>query len=254
MRIGNIECYGIIYKIMNKINRKVYIGKTIRCFNKRYGSKGEGIERVYNYYKLSKEKGRFVNKHLFNSIEKYGFDSFEVIEIYDIAFSKEELNIKEKCYIQLFNCIDNGYNISYGGESFVSLKGEDNPMYGRPWWNENTPKEKIDEWKRKLNRKGENNPMYGKHHTDESNEKNRQSHLGKNTGKDSPHAKSVICVTTGRIFECIKDASEYYNCNMNNIGLCCNGKRKSCGKLEDGTKLVWMFLKDYNKRKRNDNE
>lgn len=27
-----------------------------------------------------------------------------------------------------------------------SLSGNKNPMYGRPWWNENTPQEKIDEW------------------------------------------------------------------------------------------------------------
>ena len=43
------------------------------------------------------------NDYLLKSIEKYGFNAFEVIEIFDIAFSKEELDIKEKCYINIFN-------------------------------------------------------------------------------------------------------------------------------------------------------
>ena len=30
LNIGNIEVYGIIYKIQNKINQKVYIGQTIK--------------------------------------------------------------------------------------------------------------------------------------------------------------------------------------------------------------------------------
>lgn len=41
---------------------------------------------------------------------------------------------------------------------------ENVPMYGRTWWDENTPQEKIDEWKAKISKKsaGENNPMFGK--------------------------------------------------------------------------------------------
>ena len=36
MKIGNLEVYGVIYKITNKINRKIYIGQTIEGFKKRY--------------------------------------------------------------------------------------------------------------------------------------------------------------------------------------------------------------------------
>lgn len=117
MMVGNIECYGIIYKITNKINGKCYIGQTIVGFNKRYLCSGKGIQRVYGYHKKYKKYGKAYNDYLFKSIEKYGEDAFEVIEIFDIAFSKEELDIKEKTYIKLFNCNvkNKGYNFTDGG-------------------------------------------------------------------------------------------------------------------------------------------
>lgn len=46
MKIGSLEVYGIIYKITNKVNNRVYIGQTTKDFNKRYNRKGIGVERV----------------------------------------------------------------------------------------------------------------------------------------------------------------------------------------------------------------
>lgn len=121
MRIGNIKVYGVIYKITNKVNDKVYIGQTTRKngFKGRYSAKGDGIERVYKYHVRQKRNGESCNEHLLKSIEKYGLENFEVCEIFDMAFSKEELNIKEEVYIQLYNSIDrkNGYNFKEGGNN-----------------------------------------------------------------------------------------------------------------------------------------
>lgn len=123
MKIGNIECYGIIYKIKNKINGKIYIGQTIqeKGFNGRYNANGQGIERVYNYHMKNLKSCYSFNSHLLNSIEKYGFESFEVDEIFDIAFSREELNIKEKCWISIYKSNDrrHGYNIKEGGSGEI---------------------------------------------------------------------------------------------------------------------------------------
>lgn len=67
----------------------------------------------------------------------------------------------------------------------------------------------------------------GKHHTEESKKKMSESRKGKRTGKDSPFAKKVICITTGEIFDCIKDAERKYNVDSSSIVRCCKGTQKS---------------------------
>ena len=61
----------------------------------------------------------------------------------------------------------------------------------------------------------------------------------------------VICITTNKIFNTMKDAMEFYGIKTNHISSCCKGDRKSCGKLEDGTKLQWKYLDDYLKDNNN---
>ena len=41
VKIGNLEVHGIIYKIENLVNHKVYIGQTTQGFNKRYNYSGK---------------------------------------------------------------------------------------------------------------------------------------------------------------------------------------------------------------------
>jgi hypothetical protein len=119
LRIGNLEVYGIIYKIVNKINNKVYIGQTIRPFNIRYQRKGEGIERVYKYHITLRNYNGSENEHLLRSIEKYGFSNFDIIENFDYGINKEELNEKEIYWINYYNSTDNnyGYNHTKGGHN-----------------------------------------------------------------------------------------------------------------------------------------
>ena len=117
--------YGIIYKIINKVNGKVYIGQTVQGFNKRYKYKANlDIDRVYKYHKSNKENGYTYNEHLLRAIKKYGLISFDVIKVFDFAFSKEELDIKEICWITVFDCFKKGYNNCEGGNGISGLKGE----------------------------------------------------------------------------------------------------------------------------------
>ena len=113
----------VVYKITNKINNKVYIGITQQKngFKDRYSSRGEGIERVYNYHLQCKNKGRYYNIHLLGAIEQYGFENFEVEEEFDKAETIKELQEKEKYWIKYYNS-DNpkyGYNNTKGGEGEV---------------------------------------------------------------------------------------------------------------------------------------
>lgn len=59
----------------------------------------------------------------------------------------------------------------------------------------------------------------------------------------SPYTK-VRCITTKKEFNSIKEAKDFYNIPNAQISFCCQGKRKSAGKLEDGTKLVWEYIKE----------
>lgn len=119
MKIGNLEVYGIIYKIENLVNGKVYIGQTTQDggFNKRYHFSGCDIERVYNYHLNKNKYNEGYNGYLLNSIKKYGFDTFKVAKIFDIAFSKEELDIKEQIWIRIYDSTnkEHGYNFDEGG-------------------------------------------------------------------------------------------------------------------------------------------
>lgn len=121
MKTGDGEVYGVIYKIRNKVNNKIYIGQTTRKrgFNDRYCFKGEGIERVYNYHIALKKYNGAYNNHLIKSIEKYGFDNFEVDEEFDIAKSEYELNSLEYLYIKTYKTTNRkyGYNFKDGGDS-----------------------------------------------------------------------------------------------------------------------------------------
>ena len=157
-----MKIYGIIYLIINKVNNKCYVGQTTneKGFNGRYNRGGVGIEKVYNFHKTNKNRNKSFNLHLLSAIEKYGFEAFEVKECIDVAFSREELNIKEKVYIQLYDSFKNGYNNTLGGEGCtgmvvseetkrklsIAFSGENNPMYGMcgelsPCWGRHLSKE-----------------------------------------------------------------------------------------------------------------
>ena len=99
-----INLKGVIYKITNLVNNKVYIGLTTRTFNERYNGYGVGIERVFNSTH---------NGHLRRAIEKYGADNFTV-EIVFHTNDYYELAKKEMELISKYNACNPkyGYNKS----------------------------------------------------------------------------------------------------------------------------------------------
>ena len=89
---------------------------------------------------------------------------------------------------------------------------------------------------------GSKNGFYGKHHTEESRRKMSNTRKGKSPN----NRRKVQCITTGRKFTSIKEASEYYLLDKSQIGhisSCCRGKLKYAGK-HPVTKefLKWKYL------------
>lgn len=104
---------------------------------------------------------------------------------------------------------------------------------------------------------GENSPNYGRKNTEEANKrisKSRKEYYEKN-GTDmlkrgnNPNASKVVCLETGEIFECIKDAKEKYG--SIDITGCCKGIQKSAGKHPiTRQKLHWMYYDEWIKLKK----
>ena len=90
-----------IYKIINDINQKIYIGKTEFSIQKRWN------EHCNDYLKTTLEK-----RPLYAAMRKYGIEHFH-IELIEETKNPEE---REKYWIQYYNSFKNGYNATIGGD------------------------------------------------------------------------------------------------------------------------------------------
>lgn len=128
--------YGIIYKIENLLDGKIYVGQTINHLER---------ER-FHFYSL---KGKYHhNEHLQNAYNKNGRENFKYT-ILSWAKSKEELDYQEKYFISKYNTLNrkNGYNFKNGGGN------------GAP---HQETREKISKLAKERFKDPKNNPMYGK--------------------------------------------------------------------------------------------
>lgn len=99
-----------IYKIENKINGKVYIGKS------------KDIEKRWKEHRCELNKNYHHNKHLQSAWNKYGENNFSFAVIEECT--EDILNKKEIYYIGFFNSTNDlyGYNLAQGGEGGNNLK------------------------------------------------------------------------------------------------------------------------------------
>lgn len=100
---------GVIYKITNNINEKVYIGLTTTDIKKRWNHHKTVARNIV-------KNGR--NHPLYNSMFKYGIENFKIEEI-DSSDDFKTLGELERKYINEYNSSNRkfGYNITMGGES-----------------------------------------------------------------------------------------------------------------------------------------
>ena len=195
-----------------------------------------------------KGKGYSYNEHFTRAINKYGWENIQHIILTE-NLTKEEACHYEEVLIDYFDTMNpnKGYNIKSGGECnrhgeetkrkiSDANKGVSNGMYGKKhteesrvkmsknnarYWRGNT---RTEESRVKMSEahKGENHPMYGKHHTQETKQKISRGNTGKthtdeykkrlskaNTGGNNPNAKKVLCLETGQVFDCMKQAKKW---------------------------------------------
>ena len=101
----------IIYKILKKINGKVYIGQTTRTLKQRW----KDYIKDYKYI-TQKSKGY---RPIIAAMQKYGIENFTIDILEDNIQTKEELDTLEIKYIKKYNAINPsyGYNVELGGNS-----------------------------------------------------------------------------------------------------------------------------------------
>jgi len=202
-----------IYKIINKINSNFYIGSST------------DIKSRWYRHKFDLMRGVHPNKHLQNSINKYGIENFNFIiekEILNpILLLEEEQKLLDTHFRKKY-C----YNINPG---VTKLNGNYNPFYG---------KQHSEETKIKLRNKAKirysdinNHPFYGKHHTEKSKEKIRKARIEK-IGNKSPRYDFMIYnfynKNTNDNFSGTQfDFYKKYNLNKGNICWLIKRKHKS---------------------------
>lgn len=111
-----------IYKIINKINQKVYIGKTTNTLEERFKQHLEEASRYKTC--LLNEKPFNYNSRLYPAMIKHGCENF-YIELIEEVNENDDINEREKYYISFYNSLDPdiGYNISPGGLGGPLFKG-----------------------------------------------------------------------------------------------------------------------------------
>ncbi len=94
-----------IYKISNKINNKVYIGKTLYTIERRW------LQHLTN----AKTREDLSHLPLYAAIRKYGIKNFQISEVEQIN-DYNKLSEREIYWITYYNSYNNGYNATRGGD------------------------------------------------------------------------------------------------------------------------------------------
>lgn len=92
-----------IYKITNKVNGKIYIGKTVLSIQKRWQQHCSDCGK--------EDKGK---RPLYSAMRKYGVENFYIEQVEEC--SEEILSDRERYWIEYYGSFKNGYNATLGGD------------------------------------------------------------------------------------------------------------------------------------------
>lgn len=202
---------GCVYKAVNKINGKIYIGKTIFSLDKR---KKEHI------FDSGRANGRY-QQYFHRAIAKYGEDNF-VWEVIFESDDEDELLLKEQEYISIYKTGYSLYNLTEGGEGISGFSFSSDSKEKMSMTQNRIRKTK--EWKEKMSeatRKSlKNNPEHLKRFHEGTIKMLKDKwkdpeyiawQKKRSQGGNNPAAVKINCVETGEVFGCIMDAARKYN-------------------------------------------
>jgi group I intron endonuclease len=149
-----------IYKFVNKVNGKIYIGESQNLY-----------KRIKSYsYNIKTRK----DQRIYRAMNKYGIDNFNcfIIEIFPIGTLKNILIAREKFWISFYNSTNKeiGYNLCACGL-------------------DNTGAKRSNEYKAKMSEIAKLQKPFK--HTEESRRKLRESHLGKKCSDETRKRMSI---------------------------------------------------------------
>ena len=156
-----------IYKAVNQVNGKVYIGFDSNWPNRVNIHRSSSKKQDYKFYR---------------AIRKYGWDNFKWDIIYQSKDKEHTLKVMEKYFIEQYDSFNNGYNSTLGGDGTLGLilseesrkKISEGNKVSKPQTQEHI-KNRIESLKKNPNAfKG----MLGKKHTDEYKQKMSESLKG----------------------------------------------------------------------------
>lgn len=124
---------GVIYAIGNKVNGKIYIGKSATLT----------AERRWKYHLWDAARGKPWPIH--RAIRKYGAESFVLMTLHSRIRTEERLNLLERKWIRELKANDRkiGYNLTEGGDGITGFKfslSSRRKMSRSMMGNTNTPK------------------------------------------------------------------------------------------------------------------
>jgi len=249
------DCKSGVYRIINLLNEKFYIGSTIDLMKRKVNH--------FNILKINKHK----NKHLQNSWNKYGEENFK-FEIIELVEDVNNLIDREQYYISKYwDSCKTCYNISPTAGNTLGVKmSEESKMKMSKL---KTGKKLSEEHKKKISESGKGRKLTkenqqilikantGAKRSEETKKKMSKIHKGKKLSNETKYKISIankghnVSEETRRKvgeahnkpikafkkdtnefigkYKSITECAKILNINLKNISAVLRGKRKSCG-------------------------
>lgn len=214
---------GIIYKITNKVNNKIYIGQTIYSLTHRW-----------NQHRNQRSDILMKDRKLYRAFNKYGIQNFSIEQIEECDNSL--LNEREVYWIKYYDSFNNGYNMTLGGDGKTLIT----PEFRQKIIELYSSGICIRDITHIVHSTIETISYYLKldlHLTDEQIKKN--GYQLRNKKQNNPVVQLDLNNNYINQFESQKQAQEQTGVLYNHIGQVCKGQRKTAGGYK------WKFLKDY---------